>query len=190
MLKDFIHKTMEGVCDRYSRILDDYYPSFKSIGFTERNLTYNFCSQYEKLRKKKSLVVWQEAPLNPEICPNQHIDSLIIDWKNTFLIEAKRLNAREKVDSVVDDIDRLKKIATTPNLLNGVDGRNLHFVILADIWIPRGETEGTKTSILKDFKEKVSNKGFEILLEKVIEKHSNKDYISENEEYMILCAYK
>ena len=90
----------------------------------------------------------------------------------------------------MDDIDRLKKIATTPDLLNGVDGRNLHFVILADIWIPRGETEGIKTSILKDFKEKVSNKGFEILLEKVIERHSHKDYISENEEYMILCAYK
>ena len=65
---DLIKTVMNRVKTRYEKILEDYYPSYESLGFTERNLTFNFCSQYEQLWNEKSshehnLVIWQEVPI-------------------------------------------------------------------------------------------------------------------------------
>lgn len=59
---------------RYSRMLDTYYPAFETTGFTERNLTFNFC--HEALSLNDNLIVWQEAPFCNK---SEHLDSIIFD---------------------------------------------------------------------------------------------------------------
>jgi hypothetical protein len=108
-----IYKVYMSVGKKYRKIFDKnrYLPtkvSSNSInGFTERNLTFNFCHSY--LSRHHNAIVWQEIPINS---PNaQHIDSIIIDNKNDWVIyiEAKRLYDVHHFKYLLDDLKRIKK---------------------------------------------------------------------------------
>lgn len=105
-LDKVINKTVE----RYEKILDNYYPSFGSTGFTERNLTFNFCSCFYNIAAEKDLVIWQEVPIeNSKSNKKEHFNSLIISRKakKLYLVEAKRINSKNKIDSVESDLKRI-----------------------------------------------------------------------------------
>ena len=76
-----IKEVFDKMVKEYQRFLKLYYPAHGSNGFTERNLTFNFCHQYlnyHKNQNTKDIIVWQEIPTaNPECSKrNNHFDSL------------------------------------------------------------------------------------------------------------------
>jgi len=112
-----IDKVINNTVERYEKILNNYYPSFGSIGFTERNLTFNFCSSFYNIAAEKDLVIWQEVPIKDGSSnKKEHFDSLIISRteKKLYLVEAKRINTKNKIDSAESD---LKRIKTTGRIL-------------------------------------------------------------------------
>lgn len=75
-------------------------------GFTERNLTFNFCHSY--LKKHPNAIVWQEIPIKD--VDRQHVDSIIIDNDWIIFIEAKRLYDLTHFELLLKDLDRIKKL--------------------------------------------------------------------------------
>ncbi len=74
-------------------------------GFTERNLTFNFCHTY--LKQNDKAIVWQEIPINN--VDREHVDSIIIDENWVIYIEAKRLYDIAHFECLLDDLERIKK---------------------------------------------------------------------------------
>ncbi len=62
----------------YEKILNIFYPSKKSTGFTERNLTVNFSKAYEAVAGSVGDVCcsWFELPVNEN--GKDHVDAIII----------------------------------------------------------------------------------------------------------------
>ncbi len=75
-------------------------------GFTERNLTFNFCHSY--LKQNPNAIVWQEIPITS--VNRQHVDSIIIDKDWIIYIEAKRLYDLTHFELLLKDLDRIKEI--------------------------------------------------------------------------------
>jgi len=117
-----------------------------NIGFTERNLTFYFCSSFINI--KKDAIIWQELPIYGS---HQHLDSIIIDKGNdiidVYYIEAKRIYnenyvTKEKSDghgSLFLDYERLTKelkpdkIPSLNLLLNECKIVRKHIVLLASL---------------------------------------------------------
>lgn len=92
----FVKEIFDNMCNSYQRIFDnpDFLPTNdkdnnRATGFTERNLTFNFCHSYLELNEKG--VIWQEMPIIGQ--SHQHIDSVIVHSDTLLLIEAKRLHS-------------------------------------------------------------------------------------------------
>lgn len=177
---NILEPVMNAVKNRYEHILKDFYPSWGSVGFTERNLTHNFCAQYEALSDNEDLVVWQEAPVK---YTKEHVDSLIIDEDTAFMIEAKRIMTKSEVDSIKADVERMEKIAnTSEEKLKGIKNvKHLYIVVVADFW-RTGKTE--KEQYLIDFKREMIENGLTLLDEKTVRQNQS------CEEYNLLCAFK
>lgn len=178
---------------RYSRMLDTYYPAFGTTGFTERNLTFNFC--HEALCLNEDLIVWQEAPLSNK---EEHLDSIIFDDvnKSVYIVEAKRLGAEGAISSIESDMDRLEDLSTQWKKIRGVDDYYVperknykkYFVILVDLWAPHGSTEDSVKNRKKyrSFIEKVGEIGYN----QIVGPFKVNGKTLDNQEYFLLCAVK
>lgn len=116
-----VSKVYTSIRDEYYRLFnkEQYLPttvSSSSInGFTERNLTFNFCHSYLNLTKQQqekensNAIVWQEVPINNT--KGEHIDSIIIDKYNNWVIylEAKRFYDIHYFKYLLDDLKRIKE---------------------------------------------------------------------------------
>ncbi|MDR3317957.1 MAG: hypothetical protein LBS99_00780 [Clostridiales bacterium] len=133
-----MQKIIDETADRYRKILDKYYPAHKSTGFTERNLTVNFCTALAQIYGD-DVVVWYEAPVGDG---NSRLDAFVIDFKNKrlFLIEAKRFDKIDKkVPSVFSDIEKIINGSNLEFLLRenphiDVKKFKAYGVILGDVW--------------------------------------------------------
>lgn len=180
-LDKVINKTVE----RYEKILDNYYPSFGSTGFTERNLTFNFCSSFYNIAAEKDLVIWQEVPIKDGSSnKKEHFDSLIISRteKKLYLVEAKRINAKNKIYSAESDLKRIRNNWKNINIDEETKGYSKHAVIIADIWIPHSNEKAKKAKeyLLKQFNNKFKN----AIIKEVKKKNGP---LTEKERYYILC---
>ncbi|MCD4737283.1 MAG: hypothetical protein K8R53_14665 [Bacteroidales bacterium] len=169
-IKEVFTKT----CWRYEQMLEDYYPSHGNTGFTERNITFNFCCAFLKENNDENLIIWQEVPIKDKEDKSyrDHIDSLIIDDKNRtlFLIEAKRLNETEKMNSIRKDFKRLKNNWSSINFGKKEDRKSYHkyLLILADFWKPDKKKEPNKKQELFDwFKDFKKNEHPDYLYQKI-----------------------
>ncbi len=113
-----VSKAYTSIRGEYDRIFnkEHYLPttvsSYSINGFTERNLTFNFCHSYlikQEQEKKPNAIVWQEVPINNT--NGEHIDSIIIDNDNNWVIylEAKRFYDIHHFKYLMDDLKRIKK---------------------------------------------------------------------------------
>ncbi len=181
--KAIIENAFIGMCEYYSEMLGNYYPAYGKNGFTERNLTFNFC--HNLLVKNKNLIVFQEVPIKNK----QHFDSIVIDDKNkvVFIIEAKRLQSKKKMSEIADDCDRM---LAHFNEFNGHEERKNYkkwCIILIDLWIPRNEpTFGTKKRLRNAFMEYEPNKEIEKKLFNLKEIKKKEGNISNSEDYYLL----
>lgn len=178
---------------RYSRMLDTYYPSFETTGFTERNLTFNFC--HEALCLNENLIVWQEAPLSDK---EQHLDSVIFDDvdKSIYIVEAKRLGAEGAKSSIENDMKRLEDLSNQWTKIRGVDDCYVperkhykkYFVILVDLWAPHKSTEDSVKNLKKynSFIETVGTLGYN----QIVGPFKVDGKTLDNQKYFLLCAVK
>ena len=169
---------------RYENVLRDYYPSFDHVGFTERNLTFNFCSTFYNIADDDKLIIWQEVPIkNSDASKKEHFDSLIISRKEKaiYLVEAKRLGDRGKIGSIKTDFDRMKKKWKSINIDDDAKTYSKYAVVIADIWISHNNErkKKTKESLLSEFKN-IFNKSVQY---EVTKKNGP---LTENERYFIL----
>ncbi len=144
-------KVFEQYGKNYERIFDVLYPAKNSTGFTEHNLTVNFCRAYETVYPES--VSWFEFQFGKY--NNLHYDAIVINpkLKNVLLIESKRFsNPNKKLKEIGFDINR---ICESINLyrsdfdrIDGFDSYRITGVILADVWT---ETK-QKTKILESFR--------------------------------------
>lgn len=117
---DIIKNTYNSVVGEYRKtFIDNHYLPTKDAdsslvinGFTERNLTFNFCHAY--LNQHKDAIVWQETPIIHDDTKREHIDSIIIDKidEDNYLaiyLEAKRLYGIAHFQSLLEDLHRIKK---------------------------------------------------------------------------------
>jgi hypothetical protein len=142
----FIDKVFDLMIEKYQIILKNYYPAFDSNGFTERNLTFNFCNSYLDISKKvnedifNDVIVWQEVPLfnTQSNNHNNHIDSVIIDKKSKIIIfiEAKRIRNSNTYKLLKEDIFRISKNQKIPNIDIFKDYKK-YAIFLTDIWISK-----------------------------------------------------
>ena len=178
---------------RYSRMLDTYYPAFETTGFTERNLTFNFC--HEALCLNEKLIVWQEVPLSDK---EQHLDSIIFDDvnKSIYIVEAKRLGAEGAISSIKNDMERLEDLSTQWKKIRGVDDYYVperknykkYFVILVDLWAPHKSTEDSVKNLKKynSFIETVGTLGYN----QIVGPFKVDGKTLDNQKYFLLCAVK
>lgn len=96
------------------------------ISFTERNLTFNFCSSYLQnagIRNGDKIFVWQELDITQAPDKRGHIDSVILDLRedvnSIVFIEAKRIANGgsevngvkvRKMEALKNDMDRLRHL--------------------------------------------------------------------------------
>lgn len=135
---DLLQTAFQKTHQRYCKILNNYYPSHKSTGFTERNLTKNFVLSLELLLGEKS-ISWFEAPINLET--GEHIDAVVFDLEHrcSIMVESKRFsNPSEKKTEAKSDIGRLKNSenhALLERELRGVTIESRYGILLADVWL-------------------------------------------------------
>ena len=124
----------------------------RATGFTERNLTFNFCHNYLDLYKGKGFV-WQEMPIIGQ--SRQHIDSVIVHSDTLILIEAKRLHSpyhfeeltsenvsstnREHKTVQYGDLRRLQTYYKDIPIYKDVKPKQCYAILLADFFIQRGK---------------------------------------------------
>jgi len=184
--KQIFEKVFLGTVQTYKNTLANYYPSFDSIGFTERNLTFNFSHNYLCFNPKAK--IWQEVPIKNENVGgkhNEHFDTLIIDEINELIIiiEAKRLNSSVQFNAIKDDFNRMLNKHHLVNDFDKMKSFKKYGILLSDIWIPKDNDKTSKKSDLKDkFKLFEANKRFEFYF-KIIDVD-----ISEKENYHLICS--
>jgi len=147
----------------YTDLLGYFYPAREHAGFTERNLTYHFCKNFEQAYQSKNsgkCFSWMEYPLekykseNSERWRHPHIDAVIFIFEekstSAIYVEAKRItenNYDQKYKSILSDIQRIKEKKNRNHILDKkyfFDPVNLNFVkeyicYLADVWIGNKE---------------------------------------------------
>ncbi|MBV7469320.1 hypothetical protein [Aeromonas sp. sif0611] len=157
MLKH-IELAFEKTIERYSNILNSYYPAHNGTGFTERNLTNNFVSSLDRTLEG-STISWFEAPLSTTV--KKHLDAVVFhpESKTSFLIEAKRIsNPSQKINSIKNDIERMRSAdhhATLELGLQGIKIENRYAIVLADIWLE----SKTKIEIYNNWPQSICESG-------------------------------
>ena len=143
-----VSETYQSVFENYKNIFLDnsYLPTKKHTslginGFTERNLTFNFCHSY--LEKNQNAIVWQEIPFNSDDFKRQHVDSIIIDNDNKWVIylEAKRLYGITHFELLLEDFRRIKNHYSNIPLPKECHPTHKAVVLLADHYY-HGECKG------------------------------------------------
>lgn len=145
-LLKIIAQTYQSVVDEYRNtfIENSYLPtkvarsSIAINGFTERNLTFNFCHSY--LKHNSNTIVWQEIPITS--VNRQHVDSIIIDNDWIIYIEAKRLYDITHFELLLKDLERIKEFHTGIPIPPGPT-KNKAIVLLADHYF-NGESKKKK----------------------------------------------
>lgn len=141
-----ISRTYQSVVDEYSNtfVRNCYLPTKSSQsslvinGFTERNLTFNFCHCF--LKRNPNAIVWQEIPITS--VNRQHVDSIIIDKDWIIYIEAKRLYDLTHFELLLKDLDRIKEFHSVIPL-PPTHPKNKAIVLLADHYF-NGESKKKK----------------------------------------------
>ena len=114
----------------------------------------------------------------------EHFDSLIIsrNAKKLYLVEAKRINSKNKIDSVESDLKRIRNNWKNINIDEETKGYSKYAVIIADIWIPHSNERAKKAKefLLNEFNNKFKN----AIIKEVKKKN---DPLTEKERYYILC---
>jgi hypothetical protein len=147
-----IKNVFDNMIKEYQSSLKSYYPAHRTNGFTERNLTFNFCSQFKEYRKSTSkdpkIAIWQEVPINNK----QHFDSLIIDFdqKSVFIIEAKRLYNINYYEKLKEDLNRIKfYYPEIPEFQTLISSFSIYALLLTDLWTSKSDKKGKKKLDLK-----------------------------------------
>ena len=146
-VQQIVQEVFQNMGKMYESIFQSYYPSHKSNGFTERNLTFYFSHYYLKNANNLSdIIIWQEVPIDG----GEHFDTLIIDSANKkiFIIEAKRLQNDKKRKSIENDLIRILQRFNEISDITKFIGYQKFALLLADIWIP--EKRKKKKNDLKD----------------------------------------
>ena len=101
--------------------------------------------------------------------------------KTIYLIEAKRLGHRGKIESMRTDFDRMKKKWKNINIDEDVKTYSKYAIIIADIWIPHNDERKRKTKerLLSEF-----TNTFKKSVQYEVTK--NNGPLTENERYFIL----
>jgi len=142
--------------ERYTKILNNYYPAHNGTGFTERNLSHNFVASLEEVLGFGHLS-WFEAPI--DIKKKKHLDAVVFDIhrKISFLIESKRFSdVTNKIKSVKNDIVRMQSPAHIELLEKGlinINIENRYAIVLVDVWT---ETK-SKQTLLNTWPECIGN---------------------------------
>ena len=162
-MKEIIDKVFLTTVKSYEKILSSYYPAHGSNGFTERNLTFNFCHQYLNYREKqteKNIIVWQEIPIaNPEYPKrDNHFDSLIIDTDiNTlFYIESKRIRSTNHHQSLLDDLSRIQKCYKFIPEYEKFQSYGKFAILLTDLWTLNSK-EDNRSNLKRQIETESSN---------------------------------
>ena len=141
-----VSDTYQAVVNEYERIfLTNCYlptktsPSLIINGFTERNLTFNFCHSY--LSQHHNAIVWQEIPIKG--IDRQHVDSIIIDNDWVIFLEAKRLYDITYFESLLSDLQRIK-VFHSYIPLPPKHPKNKAVVLLADQYFHGDTSKGEK----------------------------------------------
>ena len=143
-----ISQTYQSVVNEYKNTFNKkYYLPTKASqsslvinGFTERNLTFNFCHSYLNLKRNTNAIVWQEIPITS--ANRQHVDSIIIDKDWIIYIEAKRLYDLTHFELLLKDLDRIKEFHSDIPL-PPTHPKNKAIVLLADHYF-NGESKKKK----------------------------------------------
>lgn len=143
-----ISQTYQSVVNEYKNTFNKkYYLPTKASqsslvinGFTERNLTFNFCHSYLSLKRNTNAIVWQEIPITS--ANRQHVDSIIIDKDWIIYIEAKRLYDLTHFELLLKDLDRIKEFHSDIPL-PPTHPKNKAIVLLADHYF-NGESKKKK----------------------------------------------
>lgn len=101
-----IEETIVEAKDRFENSLTEFYPAYGKNGFSERNLTFQFCTVFTSRPRSHAFM---EIPLyNPgNERHDSHIDAYVFDNQIGIFIESKRLFGRRKAKSLLDDILRM-----------------------------------------------------------------------------------
>ena len=160
---DIIDIVFNMMTNEYKTTLKLYYPAHRSNGFTERNLTFNFCSKYREYRKlqkgKVKIAIFQEVPIQNK----QHFDSLIIDFdhKSVFIIEAKRLYNINYYEKLKEDLKRIQfSYPEIPDFQKTISSFSIYALLLTDLWTLKSTKNGLKKLELKKLIEKEWKKSF------------------------------
>lgn len=187
-----IKEVMNQVKRSYERNLANTYPSWGHLGFVERNQTFNFCSQYEKLFDNPGLSIWQEVNLNKT---REHIDSLIVDGDTAYLIEAKRLQSEKSVIAIEEDMVRMEKIVkksaeSEEGVLCGLKQvKKVVFIVLADYWLPRQKGRAKKLAHRESFDRLCQKMHYKTIFSEEILAGGTAP-VSDAEEYHLICVMK
>ena len=175
-IKGIINAVFDNTCGTYRDIFEKYLPTNnidnnRATGFTERNLTFNFCHNYLNLYKG---IVWQEMTIIGQ--SHQHIDSVIVhsddQFDTLFLIEAKRLHSPWHFEELISektgdkyttrqhktnksgnygDLYRLRTHYKDIPIYNSLKTKKeCYAILLADFLIQRGENKQS-TNKHKDY---------------------------------------
>lgn len=165
---DIIEIVFDNMINDYKATLSLFYPAHRSNGFTERNLTFNFCSKYKENRKLKDsnvkIAVWQEVPIHNK----QHFDSVIIDFdqQTVFIIEAKRLYNINYYEKLKEDLKRIQLYyPEIPNFQKLISSFSIYAILLTDLWTCKSDLKGKKKSLLKNQIENDWQKPFKTVFE-------------------------
>lgn len=186
-----IKEVMTHVKRSYERNLANTYPSWGHLGFVERNQTFIFCSQYEKLFNNSSLSIWQEVNLNKT---REHLDSLI-DGDTAYLIEAKRLQNEKSVEAIKNDMERMEKIVqnsteSETGVLCGLKQvKKVVYIVLADFWLPRQKSRAKKLAHRESFDKLCQEKRYKTVFSEEI-LAGGISPVSGAEEYHLICVMK
>lgn len=167
-------KKFENVFEKYKKNYEDIfnilYPAKNTIGFTERNLSVNFCKAYESIYPEA--VTWFEFQFGEK--NNFYYDAVIINpkEKEILFIESKRFNNNlnepknsneksKRIQDIIADVSRINRMGKEyerefAERILDCSSYTLYGIVLADVWtINKNKSPNKrKTEIYESFKEK------------------------------------
>ena len=138
MLNKHLDKVFELYKENYEKIFDVFYPAKNSTGFTEHNLSVNFCKAYETVFPES--ISWFEYQFGEK--NNKHFDAIVVNVqkKELLIIESKRFSKpAKKICEIKKDIIRIKDTVVAHkeefSRIPDFEKYTVWGVILADVWV-------------------------------------------------------
>lgn len=138
--REFFDGILEKIKGHYVNVLSKFYPTVRSRGFTEENLTVACGNAFAE--RCPGAVIWYELPFVTQPTDRFHIDLAILipDEKHLVLVESKRFSVNKKIGDCTRDLNRIsdpeniKAVLREYNedLVNKYD--KVTACILADVW--------------------------------------------------------